>query len=103
MKIVQKHLSRLTVGLSATLAGIVISQMPSILTGALPRLGDPQLIVIFGVLLFNGGVFLALSVVLPTENKSKNAVELQNLLDWFEDCDRLEANRQASLNSLHYD
>ena len=103
MKIAKRRLIRLIIGLSATLAGVVISQMPGMLTEALPRLSDPQFVAIFGVLLFNGGVFLALSVVPSVENEPEGTVDVQNLLDWYEDCDRHEADRQARLNTLHYD
>ena len=103
MKIAKRRRIRLIIGLSATLAGVVISQMPGILTEALPRLSDPQFVAIFGVLLFNGGVFLALSVVPSAESEPASDVDVQDLLDWFEDCDRHEADRQARVNTLHYD
>ena len=103
MKIVTRHIVRLIVGLSVTLAGVIISQVPSILTEALPRQADSQLVAIFGVLLFNGGVFLALSAFPSAENEPESVVDIHDLLEWIEDCDRHEADRRARLNTLHYD
>ena len=100
MKTIRKHLVRFVVGLAAALGGFVISQLPSLLTDALPQLGDPQRIAVFGVLLFNVGVFVALSIV-PPAVESEDSVDVQELLDWFEDCDRREADRQARSNTFH--
>ncbi len=102
MTTIRQHPVRFAVGLAATLGGFVISQVPSLLTDPMTELGDPQRIAVLGVLLFNVGVFVTLSVI-PPAGESEDPIDVQELLDWFEDCDRREADRQARLNTFHYD